>query len=756
MKKFKLFLVTALLSMVVGQSYAVDYTATSSDKDQGMVDVTGNSTTSDYTDTHTTSKSQGTTVYFHAKANDGYKFVGWSETKGGTTYVSTENPYKVTVGETAYTLYAVFAAKVPGELEDNQFYIKFGDQFVTTGSSSSLKLSDTPLAWTFTVSSGKFNISSGKNYIKGSSSSSFSTSTSAQTLYIFGSDQKQVTSLSSLTEGDSYYIAYQSSGSYYLMKNDFTASSKLSVKSNKLTLPSKPEEYQFTLTKSAVTGKYFGKVTATATTGGQVVIDANETATSGFAAESVKSWGAETNSEEKTWYFHAQANSGYEFMAWAEDAAGKKAVSKDEDFSVNVTATSEDKNTPNAKQYYAIFRKVESGATINGYYLKNMGNSNYLQMVKAATDTSTSDNNDGQLGFVESSENATSWVFTGHAKNNKLVKFADGENQNALYFGQPNSKNPDWKFKLVGIDKYSTTTNIDAQAKNQTSAGDGSKYNCYLYKIDSYTDKGSSFTATLTTTAEADGYYFIASANVKSGSGLKLMGSTTTTYDSQITVDEASISATPGASSITVSVSNIKNYIYQTIDPNAKAETVEVTVSSAGYATYCSDKDLVVPADETVFGAKSKDDVVSLIPVDKGDVIPAGEGIIIKKIGGGTVTFNISKEAGVAIAENELKGTTEYEEFTQESIYLLGVNDGNAAFMLNKGSYLLAPNKAYLDKPANAKQILYISEDTDDATAINSVSENLSNAKMYNLNGIQVNKNYKGIVIKDGKKYLMK
>ncbi|MBQ0141322.1 MAG: hypothetical protein KBT06_00740 [Prevotellaceae bacterium] len=217
----------------------------------------------------------------------------------------------------------------------------------------------------------------------------------------------------------------------------------------------------------------------------------------------------------------------------------------------------------------AFFLMSNAFGQTNGFYLLNQGNGKYLQMVKAATDTSTGNNNDGQLGFIDSKDASTTcWTFT-QCSSTKLVKFANSGNDNVVYFGQPNTQNQAWSYKLCGLAKYNSGTNSTAKASNQSDAGAGSKYNCYLYKISNYTATGTSFTATLTTTAEVGGYYFIASANVdQKGSGLMLMGNTINSVnankgsETQDVIAGTNISDKPNTETITVSVDNIKNYIY--------------------------------------------------------------------------------------------------------------------------------------------------------------------------------------------------
>ncbi len=186
-----------------------------------------------------------------------------------------------------------------------------------------------------------------------------------------------------------------------------------------------------------------------------------------------------------------------------------------------------------------------------------------------------------------------------------------------------------------------------------------------------------------------------------------------------------------------------------------KKVTQTVTISEVGYATYSSDKALVVPTDETVFGAKVNDagTAVTLIPVEAGTVLEAGTGFIVA--GNGSVTFEVSAAAGEEIEENELKGTgATSKTLVADEAYLLGAKDGKAIFSICSAGTLGA-NKAYLPAPSTvgANSTLGF----DDATGIISLSnDGVKNGAIYNLNGQKVGRDYKGIVIMNGKKMFNK
>lgn len=212
------------------------------------------------------------------------------------------------------------------------------------------------------------------------------------------------------------------------------------------------------------------------------------------------------------------------------------------------------------------------------------------------------------------------------------------------------------------------------------------------------------------------------------------------------------IVAKAGSTSITKIVVNYGNAT--TYYTTSGILTQDVAISLVGYSTYSSSFALVVPADETVYGAKIKNEnSVELIPVEAGTVIAAGEGFIVKGEANGTVTFTVSSVAGAKISDNELLGTgNETIDLSAGDAYLLAAKDGKAIFGLC-GDGVLGENKACLPAPAGANSVLGF----DDATGIIAVSNNIiNNGAMYNLAGQKVGSDYKGIVIVNGMKFLNK
>lgn len=189
-----------------------------------------------------------------------------------------------------------------------------------------------------------------------------------------------------------------------------------------------------------------------------------------------------------------------------------------------------------------------------------------------------------------------------------------------------------------------------------------------------------------------------------------------------------------------------------------------VEIGASGYATYSSETYTVIPDPESgvqFFGAKINDEgtAVTLIPTAEGQAIGLkGEGFIVKATPNTTVFIEKTGENGGSIEGNQLVGTVHSEyDLTQGEAYLLSAtSDGTPFFGLCKAG-TLAPFKAFLPVPApGVKAILAIEEGgTTGISTIKNAELNIQDA-IYNLAGQKVGADYKGIVIKNGKKMLNK
>jgi len=189
-------------------------------------------------------------------------------------------------------------------------------------------------------------------------------------------------------------------------------------------------------------------------------------------------------------------------------------------------------------------------------------------------------------------------------------------------------------------------------------------------------------------------------------------------------------------------------------------ESVSTTVSSVGYATFSSTYalDLDHISGGTAYVVTSAANGYIHLEEASG-VVPANTGLILKAENGGTVTIPVSASAGTAPTTNYLVAVTADNTTVTAGNYVLAAEDDVAGFyLIGKTTATLNAGKAYLssDIPVSggAKARLLFA---DDATAIKTIAVDAAESgAIYNVAGQRVNAAYKGIVIKNGKKYLNK
>ncbi len=176
-----------------------------------------------------------------------------------------------------------------------------------------------------------------------------------------------------------------------------------------------------------------------------------------------------------------------------------------------------------------------------------------------------------------------------------------------------------------------------------------------------------------------------------------------------------------------------------------------VKTNAAGYATYVTTNPLAIPtgiafcAEDSGTGSAVAHSVTN--PQDNTPMIIKG--------GVSTSYHFATTDSGSPL------GFT--NAFYAGSGSALGANDGNGYNYILKGDafYLangntVATNKAYLklSQAATAKALIFMEDEETDG--IMSVNNSTVNGEAYNLAGQRVAKDYKGIVIKNGKKYMNK
>lgn len=184
---------------------------------------------------------------------------------------------------------------------------------------------------------------------------------------------------------------------------------------------------------------------------------------------------------------------------------------------------------------------------------------------------------------------------------------------------------------------------------------------------------------------------------------------------------------------------------------------VTVSVSEAGFATYATTNNVVVPNDENVkvmtVKVNAEGTAIELNEVKAGTVIPAKTGILVKAPAG-NCNFVVTSDKGETLDNNDLKAATEDVTSADDKFFALTKLGEKVGFALVENGVVIPAGKAYLEvsKGTAAK---FFSLDGE-ATGINSVKTAKADGAYYTLEGVKTTKPVKGLYIHNGKKIVVK
>lgn len=203
----------------------------------------------------------------------------------------------------------------------------------------------------------------------------------------------------------------------------------------------------------------------------------------------------------------------------------------------------------------------------------------------------------------------------------------------------------------------------------------------------------------------------------------------------------------------TVSIKNLK-----IVAERVKQESL--TIPSSSFATYAA----YYPVDYSKLGLKAyavklndaKDGVAfTEIP----GVVPAGVPVLLK--GDANKEYVLDKAEGGDPVYTDLKFSDGTSASTDAAtLYALSTVDGVTAFYPVKKGSAIPAKRCYLEVKSTSPKAAFYSLGTNfgEATGISSVENKVekADAPVYNLAGQLVGKDYKGLVIKNGKKFVIK
>lgn len=185
-----------------------------------------------------------------------------------------------------------------------------------------------------------------------------------------------------------------------------------------------------------------------------------------------------------------------------------------------------------------------------------------------------------------------------------------------------------------------------------------------------------------------------------------------------------------------------------------------VTISPSGYSTYAA----YYPVDYSKLGLKAykvklNAEKTGIVMNEVEGVVPAGVAVLLK--GKANTDYALTKADGWQDVTSDLKlsdGTITSTD--KKTVYGLATVNGQDGFYKAPDGKTIPAKCAYLEvaNSANSAKFYSLGDHSGSTTGITSVKIEAAgnNAPMYNLAGQLVGKGYKGIVIKNGKKIVLK
>lgn len=197
-----------------------------------------------------------------------------------------------------------------------------------------------------------------------------------------------------------------------------------------------------------------------------------------------------------------------------------------------------------------------------------------------------------------------------------------------------------------------------------------------------------------------------------------------------------------------------KNYSKVWLYKKLKLETL--TPAASGYATYAAD--YAVNYSEqglTAYAVKVATDKSKVSATPFTGVVPAGKAVLVKGTAGQEYTLTPATTAADETFDTDLLASDGTVTADGAQHFAFGTKNGVSGFKLVKSGVVIPAKKGYLlISNAGAKEFFAFEGETTGISAVETAPA--ADGNVYNMAGQRVSKNYKGLVIVGGKKYLNK
>ena len=182
----------------------------------------------------------------------------------------------------------------------------------------------------------------------------------------------------------------------------------------------------------------------------------------------------------------------------------------------------------------------------------------------------------------------------------------------------------------------------------------------------------------------------------------------------------------------------------------------QVTIKAAGWATYVSHRPIDFSKTEGIQAFQTKYEAASnTIVLSPVEAIPENTAVVLKGDPGSYTFTNVA--SADPLNDNELTFYTADTPVTEErTVYVLSKKEGVCGFFPFAKGKSMPSYKGYLLIKKNTAAKPFYRVDAKTPTDIRSIKQLQSQAVRYNLAGERVSNRYKGIVIENGRKIIVK
>ena len=223
--------------------------------------------------------------------------------------------------------------------------------------------------------------------------------------------------------------------------------------------------------------------------------------------------------------------------------------------------------------------------------------------------------------------------------------------------------------------------------------------------------------------------------------------------DAQITVTSNDIADIIGFPGVYDNAKQLNIWEQSAISP---ITVVSLTPADSGYATYAADYAVnYSKLGLTAYTVKVADDNSKVSATPFTGVVPAGKAVLVKGTAGQKYTLTPATTAADETFDTDLQASDGTVTADGAQHFAFGTKNGESGFKLVKSGVVIPAKKGYLlISNAGAKEFFAFEGETTGISTVETAPA--TDGNVYNMAGQRVSKNYKGLVIVGGKKYLNK